>query len=79
MSCSGKDCHGAFLQQENNPSPSKSDMNYKFGARLQYDFNQSLGMRAEVERYRINDAVGNQGDVDLVSVGLVYRFSAKRP
>jgi OOP family OmpA-OmpF porin len=35
-------------------------------------------MRAEAERYRINDAVGSKGDIDLLSVGLVYRFSAKR-
>jgi OOP family OmpA-OmpF porin len=60
-----------------NPNPSKNDTNYKFGAGLQYDFTQSLGMRAEAERYRVNDAVGNKGDIDLFSVGLVYRFSAK--
>lgn len=60
-----------------NTSPSKSEANYKFGAGLQYDFNKALAMRAEAERYRINDAVGSNGDVDLVSVGLVYRFSAK--
>jgi OOP family OmpA-OmpF porin len=31
-------------------------------------------MRAELERYRINDAVGNKGDIDLASVGLLVRF-----
>lgn len=62
-----------------NPSPSKREMNYKFGVGLQYDFTESLGMRLEAERYRINDAVGNKGDIDLVSVGLVYRFGAKTP
>jgi OOP family OmpA-OmpF porin len=36
-------------------------------------------MRLEAERYRINDAVGNKGDVDLFSVGLVYRFGVKTP
>jgi OOP family OmpA-OmpF porin len=34
-------------------------------------------VRAEAERYRIDDAVGNKGDVDLVSVGLLYRFGAQ--
>jgi OOP family OmpA-OmpF porin len=34
-------------------------------------------MRVEAERYRINDAVGNRGDVDLVSVGLILRFGKK--
>jgi len=60
-----------------NPNPSKREANYKFGAGLQYDFTQSLGMRLEAERYRINDAVSNKGDVDLFSVGLVYRFGEK--
>jgi len=61
------------------PNPSKSQLNYKFGAGVQYDFTPSLGMRLEAERYRINDAVGNKGDVDLVSVGLVYYFDAEKP
>ncbi len=62
-----------------NPNPSKREANVKFGAGLQYDFTESLGMRLEAERYRINDAVGNKGDADLVSLGLVYRFGAKTP
>lgn len=62
-----------------NPSPSKRDTNIKYGAGLQYQFTPSLGMRFEAERYRIDDAVGNKGDIDLLSVGLVYRFGAKKP
>ena len=62
-----------------NPNPRKDDTNLKFGAGLQYDFTEALGMRLEAERYRINDAVGSRGDVDLLSVGLVYRYSARRP
>ena len=53
--------------------------NAKAGLGLQYAFNDSLGMRAEVERYRINDGVGNRGDIDLISLGLVYRFGARKP
>lgn len=60
-----------------NSNPSKRQANLKFGGGLQYDFTPSLGMRVEAERYRINDAVGSKGDVDLLSLGLVYRFSAK--
>lgn len=60
-----------------NPNPSKRDTNYKLGVGVQYAFTDALVMRAEVERYRINDAVGNKGDIDLVSVGLIYRFGAK--
>ena len=61
------------------PDPSKRASNVKFGAGLQYDFTKSLGMRLEAERYRINDAVGNKGDIDLVSLGLVYRLGVKTP
>ena len=59
-----------------NPSPSKNDTNYNFGLGLQYDLNKSVGMRLGAERYRVNDAVGNRGDIDLFSAGLVYRFGS---
>jgi OmpA-OmpF porin, OOP family len=62
-----------------NPNPSKNAVNYKFGLGLQYALNASLGLRVEAERYRIDDAVGNKGDIDLFSIGLVYRFGAKTP
>ncbi len=62
-----------------NPSPNKRDTNLKVGLGLQYAFTDALSLRTEIERYRINDAVGNRGDVDHVSVGLVYRFGAKAP
>lgn len=62
-----------------NPNPSKRDTNLKLGLGLQYALTDALSLRAEVERYRIDDAVGNKGDVDLVSVGLVYRFGKKTP
>jgi OOP family OmpA-OmpF porin len=55
-------------------NPRKSETNYKFGAGLQYAFTPNLMMRGEAERYRINDAVGNHGDVNLFSVGLVFAF-----
>ena len=60
-----------------DPNPRANDTNYKFGVGLQYAFTESLSMRAEAERYRINDAVGNKGDMDLYSVGLLYRFGAQ--
>ena len=69
---------GTGLVRVFNPNPSKNDTNYKFGLGLQYDFTESLGLRVEGERYRINDAVGNKGDVDLFSLGLVYRFGGRR-
>jgi len=62
-----------------DPSPSKRDTNLKVGLGVQYAFTEALSLRAEIERYRINDAVGNKGDIDLASVGLVYRFGGKTP
>jgi OOP family OmpA-OmpF porin len=56
------------------PTASKSEVNYKVGAGLQYAFTPNLMLRGEAERYRINDAVGNHGDVNLFSVGLVFAF-----
>lgn len=58
-------------------APQKRDTNIKFGLGLQYAVTDALNLRVEAERYRINDAIGNRGDVDLVSVGLVYRFGDK--
>ncbi|MHB1764586.1 MAG: OmpA family protein [Gammaproteobacteria bacterium] len=61
-----------------NPGPSNQSANYEFGVGLQYDVTSSIGVRAEADRYRINDAVGNKGDIDLISLGLVYRFGEGR-
>lgn len=70
---------GSGLVSVLNQNPSKRDTNYKAGMGVQYDFTQSLAMRVEAERYRVNDAIGNKGDIDLVSIGLIYRFGGKTP
>jgi OOP family OmpA-OmpF porin len=62
-----------------NPEPHKRDANYKFGFGAEYDFTRNVGMRIEAERYRIDDAVGNKGDIDLYSAGLVFRFGRSAP
>jgi OmpA-OmpF porin, OOP family len=63
-----------------DPNPKKSEGNFKVGAGLQYDLTPALGLRGEWERYRVNDAVGNKGSVDMLSVGLVYTFGvAEKP
>jgi OOP family OmpA-OmpF porin len=61
------------------PNPSKNALNYKAGLGLQYDFTHALGMRVEAERYRIDDAVGRKGDINMYSLGLVYRFDERKP
>jgi OOP family OmpA-OmpF porin len=60
-----------------NPSPSATSNNLKVGLGLDYAFTPALSLRTEIERYRVDDAVGNKGDVDLISLGLVYRFGGK--
>ncbi|MHB1513458.1 MAG: OmpA family protein [Acidiferrobacter sp.] len=60
-----------------NTTASKHEFNYKYGIGLQYALTHALTMRAEAERYRVKDAIGNSGDADLVSVGLVYHFGGK--
>lgn len=66
---------GAALVSD--PSRQQKGVNYKVGVGLEYALTQQLGLRAELERYRAKDAVGNTGDVDLASLGLVYRFKSR--
>jgi len=61
-----------------DPDPgTRRAWNPKAGLGLQYQFNPTFGLRAELERYRITDAVDTRGDIDLASVGLVVRFGRK--
>lgn len=79
ISASAKDSFdGTGLVFVPDPDRSKRAMNYKIGVGLQYDFTHNFGMRTEAERYRINDAVGNRGDIDLFSLGVIYRFGEKK-
>lgn len=57
-----------------NANPRKTEANYKLGAGLQYAFSPGFAMRGEFDRYRVNDAIGNKGDVDTVTVSLVFPF-----
>jgi OOP family OmpA-OmpF porin len=57
-------------------SSSKRDTHYKYGFGTEYAFTPALTMRLEGERYHVNDAIGQRANVDLISVGLVYRFGA---
>lgn len=52
---------------------------HKFGLGLQYDISAAFTVRLEAERYRMDDLVGNDGDLDLYSLGLVYRFGDNQP
>lgn len=69
--------YGAIIVRD--PESNRHSSNYKFGVGLQYAVTTSFGLRAEAERYRVNDAVGNKGDVDFFSAGAVYRFGRAPP
>ena len=62
-----------------DPSPSKRGTNYKTGLGLQYALTETVGLRGEWERYRINDAVGNDGDINMYSLGVVVMFGGSKP
>jgi OOP family OmpA-OmpF porin len=57
-----------------NPNPETKETNYKVGFGFSYKFSQSMSLRGELERYRINDAVGNKGDINVASLSLVFPF-----
>ena len=54
--------------------PRHSGVNYKAGLGVQYAINSSFLIRGEVERYRVNDAVGNRGDINVATISLVIPF-----
>ena len=56
---------------------SRNDTNLKVGLGMQYAITEALAVRAEVERYRVSDPVRNRGNIDMASIGLVYRFGGK--
>ena len=68
---------GAAHVPYSSNSPSQRSTDFKVGAGLAYAFTPALSMRLEAERYRFKDGVGNRGNADMYSVGLVYRFGGK--
>ncbi len=62
-----------------NPSPSERKVGFKYGGGLQYSISPYVLVRAEAERYRVPDAIGNHGDINLFSVSLVIPFGRTAP
>ena len=54
-------------------STSESDTGFKYGLGVQYELSKTLGLRAEWERAEI-DVYETNGDGDLWSIGLIFRF-----
>jgi OOP family OmpA-OmpF porin len=61
------------------PDSNKRDANYKFGLGLQYSFSKAFAMRVEAERLRISDPVGPKGDIDMYSLGMVFKVGRNEP
>ena len=57
-----------------NPSPSKNQVSYKYGAGAEYDFTKNVGARLEWERYRVSDGISDKINVDFISASILYRF-----
>jgi OOP family OmpA-OmpF porin len=53
-------------------SSKRNDTNAKVGLGVQYELSPAMLLRGEVERYRIDNAVGQRNHVDVVSVSLVF-------
>lgn len=49
---------------------------FTYGIGLKYDFTKSIGARVEWQRYKDvgNDATTGKSDVDLLSLGIVFKF-----
>ena len=52
---------------------------HKYGLGVQYQLSPAFTLRLEAERYRMDDLIGNNGDIDLYSLGIVYRFGQSEP
>jgi len=50
----------------------------KAGLGLEYKFTDALALRLEAERYRISNAITDHNNIDLYSVGIVYRFGTSK-
>ena len=53
--------------------------NVKVGLGLQYELTPSMFLRGEAERYRVKDGLGNNGDVNMFSMSLVFPIGRSAP
>lgn len=57
-----------------SPTIWSRDWNPKLGIGLQYALTEKFDLRLEAERYHLDEPARNKGDIELYSLGLVYRF-----
>jgi len=57
-----------------SPSPTDRQNNWKAGLGVQVAFSPSVLMRAEAERYRVSDGLGQRGRINTYTVSLLFPF-----
>lgn len=69
---------GTFLGDVKVSGPgghdSKSNTSFKFGVGGAYQLNKNVDLRAEWERYHLEAPGDTTGNVDMFSIGAIYRF-----
>ena len=73
------DFSGPGLPSSASMDNSNRATNMKVGLGLQYEINPNMLVRADAERYRLKDGTGNNGDVNMYSVSLVFPFGRHAP
>ena len=63
----------------NNSHPEYTDRNFNAGLGFSYKFNPNISLRGEFERYKINDAIGNLGDINVATLSLIFPFGNTSP
>jgi OmpA-OmpF porin, OOP family len=63
-----------FVTVGDSSDTNKSE-NYKYGLGLQFNFSENFGMRLEAERYMLTNPQENDDDIEVASLGFVYRLS----
>ena len=55
-------------------SESDSTTDFTLGVGVRYDFTRNFGLRAEWQRYTGLKALDEESDVDVMSLGVVWKF-----
>ncbi len=65
---------GAVVMPFAGTSTSAQRFGLEYGVGLAWHLTEAWELRAEGERIHVNDSVGNKGQVDLLTLGVVYHF-----
>ena len=66
---------GFYRGELKSLSRKETNNDFTYGVGLQYDFTKAAGVRGEWQRYnKMGGGAVRETDVDVLSVGLVYRF-----